>query len=183
MTGLDHQAVPDPVPHQAIPLPWAGDLFLLPPSPTQDYGVDTLRIRAVRLARPRRRLAARVLDTVIVLLGVLLFIILGEVTHVPVRGFVHVALVVWVLLYEPLLTTCYGGALGKLALGLRVVRNDDARRQPNFGMSFWRWVFTLGFRVIPFGFLVDSFWLLGDRPLYRCLHDMAARTLVIRVQR
>ncbi|HEU5420964.1 MAG TPA: RDD family protein [Streptosporangiaceae bacterium] len=93
-------------------------------------------------------------------------------------------LLVWLLsvvislAYYWLLTAFGGATLGKRAVGTRVVSASD-RTLVGLGAAAGRAaVFILG-PVIPFFGLVDNLFLLWD-PQRQCLHDKAARTLVVR---
>lgn len=81
--------------------------------------------------------------------------------------------------YEPVCTWRWGATVGKLAAGIRVVRFHSGVEWPTFGQSVGRFVVMMVMRFVPFGALLDSLWLLWDRPLYQCLHDKAAGTVVV----
>jgi uncharacterized RDD family membrane protein YckC len=83
------------------------------------------------------------------------------------------------VLYYWLLTGYWGTTIGKRALGAWVVSARDGSAV-SLRTSFLRaLVFVFGGEVIPMFFLLDNLWLTGDRR-WQCLHDKAARTLVVR---
>ena len=81
--------------------------------------------------------------------------------------------------YYWLLTGYWGTTFGKRAVGARVVRAADGS-PPGLRVSFLRAViFVAGGELLPVFFVIDSAWLVRDRRR-QCLHDKAARTLVVR---
>ncbi|WP_327409098.1 RDD family protein [Streptomyces sp. NBC_01281] len=84
------------------------------------------------------------------------------------------------LLYEWLMTGLVGGTLGKLAVGIRVVKADTGQK-PGLGASFIRWIIPLvGGIVCGIGQLVvylSPFWDKSGRQ--QGWHDKAASTMVI----
>lgn len=129
------------------------------------------------------RLGARILDT-LVLAAVAVPLIVAGVSlisdHSLVGGNLLIDLgVAWTLFFEPIMTTRYGGSAGKLAVGIRVVRQSDPMRPPNFGYSLLRWMLYLVLAITRIGGLLDVLWLLWDRPRRQCLHDKAGNTIVV----
>lgn len=83
------------------------------------------------------------------------------------------------VLYYWLLTGYWGTTIGKRSLGTWVVSASDGS-PVSLPVSFLRAVvFVLGGEVVPLFFLTDNLWLTTDRRR-QCLHDKAARTLVVR---
>lgn len=175
------------------PLPPTGPVYLPPEASPYDAHWDGTR--AVRvLAGPARRLGARLIDVVVDGIGfcVILSVFVGIAVAIdyekdepgPVAIFFMIlgglASLAWLLLYDALSTYRWGATPGKLAVGLRVVRSADGWRWPGFGMSLWRSVVPPLLGLLAVGGLLDSLWLLWDRPLYQCLHDKAAGTVVVR---
>ena len=81
--------------------------------------------------------------------------------------------------YYWLLTGYWGTTIGKRAAGARVVRAADGA-PPGLRVSFLRAViFVAGGELLPPFFVADSAWLVRDARR-QCLHDKAARTLVVR---
>jgi uncharacterized RDD family membrane protein YckC len=148
---------------------------------------------------PRRWLAALIDALVIIALAVLvlaLFRLIANVGPYPddpgllarLAGatLAFVVIVVVALLYAPtVMARTNGRTLGKLALRLRVVRVDG--EPMTFGRAALREagikvvLFTLIFGVITAGVLlvIDALWPLWDGER-RALHDMLARTRVVR---
>ncbi|WP_203673348.1 RDD family protein, partial [Streptomyces sp. SID13666] len=152
-----------------------------------------------------RRLAARLLDTMVVLavtgvaavpLGtaayrhlkdkvdearqtgetVTVWLIDGT-TGVQLAIVLGVALVAG-LLYEVLPTAKWGRTLGKKLFGLRVV-DIESQLAPGFGPSLRRWLTHTVLDALVVG-VVGLVWCMVDRPWRQCWHDKAARTFVAR---
>ncbi|SFB33424.1 Uncharacterized membrane protein YckC, RDD family [Amycolatopsis marina] len=166
-------------------------VFLPPSTPEGQHPDAPVPVRVI--ASPWRRLGARVLDFFILVIGAGLLAGLG-VALASLTGdlgepegsallllivFVSLA-VLFMLLYEVITTWKWGGTLGKLAVGVRVVRVADGHSFPSLGLSFGRFGIQLVLRAVPLGGLLDVLWLLWDRPLYQCLHDKVTSTVVIR---
>lgn len=168
-----------------------GPVFLPPSTPDGPRQDSDVPVRV--LSGPGRRLAARLLDTLIVLLGAGLIALLGvglaalvgDVDEPDAAATVFLIIfgvlaLLFLFLYEPITTWKWGGTLGKLALGIRVVLVTDGRSFPSLGLSFGRFLIQIVFRAVPLGGLLDVLWLLWDRPLYQCLHDKVVSTVVVR---
>lgn len=175
------------------PLPPTGPVYLPPEASVYDAHWDGTRAIRV-LAGPGRRLCARLLDGFISSVGfyVILLVFFGIAVAIdydqdepgPVAIFFMILggliALAWIFLYESMSTYRWGATVGKMAAGIRVVRVEDGWQWPTYGRAMWRNVLPvlLGFTII--GSLLDSLWLLWDRPRYECLHDKAARTVVVR---
>jgi uncharacterized RDD family membrane protein YckC len=74
-----------------------------------------------------------------------------------------------------------GQTFGKRMMKLQIVP-ADAGEQPSRAMFVRRWAIerVVG-GIVPFFIWVDGLWQLGDRPLQQCLHDKAARTVVVKI--
>ena len=143
------------------------------------------------LASPGRRLAARIIDVVIVFV---VAIVLGAMGIFGLAGaigagegilalFVGVALVLFplLLIYEPTLIALKGQTLGKMAMGIMVVRADDGG-VPGWGKAIGRWILPGLLSVIPavgwlLSLLVYISLLWDDRR--QGWHDKMATTVVI----
>lgn len=174
-------------------LPWApGDVYLtgrtivLPPIP---YGTQFPAPpgHLVQIfAGAGRRLVARIIDSLVLAVGAWVMAALFTVADLPtaITVFLAVVLGLALLCYEPVLTTLYGGGLGKLAVGIRVVRAHDTLRTPHFGFSLLRWLVYVAMGLVSdaliFPVFLDVLWQLWDRPYRQCLHDKAAATIVVR---
>ncbi|MFE7975327.1 RDD family protein [Streptomyces shenzhenensis] len=84
------------------------------------------------------------------------------------------------LLYEWLMTGLVGATLGKLAVGLRVVKADTGQK-PGMGSAFIRWIIPMvGGFVCGIGQLIvylSPFWDKSGRQ--QGWHDKAASTMVV----
>jgi uncharacterized RDD family membrane protein YckC len=162
-----------------------GTVILLPPSVRRGQ-IEPVPGKSVRvLASAGDRLWARFLDALVLFAGVVLLAVLGSISDAPSSGahiFMLTLVGLWALLYEPVMTTRYGGGLGKLAAGIRVVRSSDPRCGIGIGQSAWRYLAMSVLRVLPLVGLLDNLWLLWDRPLRQCLHDKLAATIVVRTR-
>jgi uncharacterized RDD family membrane protein YckC len=89
------------------------------------------------------------------------------------------------LAYEVILIGWRGATLGKMALGIRVQRADGTPGAPGFGVALIRWATMQLPGLIPFvgnvWGLIDPLWCLWDSRR-QCLHDKAARTIVVRAR-
>ncbi|MCK7622849.1 RDD family protein [Streptomyces sp. RS10V-4] len=144
---------------------------------------------AQALAVPGMRLLARFLDYLIT--GALIAgawvpttLWMGR-TFVPgdSRGVpVVLGLFAWSLLvglfFEPL-TMAMGGTLGKAICGLRVVRVETGRKL-GFGQALGRWLAYLGIGMVPVLGLIGVLSCLWNEPFRQCLHDRAAKTVVVK---
>lgn len=157
------------------------------------------------LAEPGRRLAARLLDGLL-LLGVLVVLCAIAIPvvapHVgpifprtpaypnrdvstPVPGFVWLYVVVFACAfatglvsigYETFATVRYGRTWGKAWMHLRPVRVDGSR--VTVGRALARSVIRVGVGVLSYIGLLDSLWCLWDDKR-QCLHDKVGDTIVI----
>lgn len=80
------------------------------------------------------------------------------------------------LLYEVLPTTKWGWTLGKKVCGLEV-RDIEGHHPPAFGASLRRWLVHSVLGLLAIG-VVNVAWCVFDRPWRQCWHDKAARTFV-----
>ena len=158
-----------------------------------------------RVASMGRRFGARVIDGLIlgVIYGVLAFAgIAGAVNSVndcdpnaadyttcvnnassdfaAKFGAIFGALAIHSLLYEWLMTGLVGATLGKMAVGLRVVKADTGQK-PGLGSAFIRWIIpVVGSFACGIGQLVvylSPFWDKSGRQ--QGWHDKAASTMVV----
>ncbi|MFE5023571.1 RDD family protein [Streptomyces sp. NPDC056656] len=158
---------------------------------------------SARPAGPGRRLAARLIDTVV--LGAVTAVAavpLGTkaVDHIDGKidaakasgrqstvwlldgttgaylGIVLAVLLVAGVLYEALPTAKWGRTLGKKVCGLQV-RDIEEHEAPTFGAALRRWLVYSVTGLLAIG-VVGVLWCLFDRPWRQCWHDKAARTFV-----
>ena len=138
----------------------------------------------VELARPIRRLGARILDTiVIVVVGLVLFIVSGGVDD---SGMSTVASVLLGLVigigYEVFQVAVWGQTIGKRMTGIKVI-NAAHGGVPGWGKATGRWAIPGLVALIPIvGPLLSLLCyvsLTWDR-VYQGWHDKVAGTLVIK---
>ncbi|MFB6835559.1 RDD family protein [Streptomyces sp. NPDC056361] len=174
--------------------------------PVEDVFQQAAREQAA--ARPAglgRRLAARLIDTVVLgaLVGAASFpFVTAALDHIDGKieaarqsgvtvqvwlvdsttavqfGIALAALFVLGVLYEALPTAKWGRTLGKKVCGLQV-RDIEGHQPPTFGKAFVRWFLYSVLGLLAIGVL-NVLWCLFDRPWRQCWHDKAARTFVAR---
>ncbi|MCQ4045982.1 RDD family protein [Streptantibioticus rubrisoli] len=144
------------------------------------------------LANPGQRLGGHALDFLFVFLGCvvigIVFLVIGRVTgrpgNEPEGGALLVchivAMLAWVVLYDPVQTVLWGRTLGKRCAGTRAVPLARPTERLGFGQALGRWLLDLTMTLVPFLGLLNALWLLWDRPYYQCLHDKVVQTAVIR---
>ncbi|WP_371652959.1 MULTISPECIES: RDD family protein [unclassified Streptomyces] len=162
--------------------------------------------RAQAAARPAglgRRLAARLVDTVVLggavaglavplwikgadhiqekidaakLSGETVTVYLLDATTAGYLAIVLGAFLLLGLLYEALPTAKWGRTLGKRLLRVQV-RDLESHEPPAFGAALRRWLVYGVLGVLAVG-VVNVVWCLFDRPWRQCWHDKAARTFV-----
>ena len=172
--------------------------------PVEDiFQAAARRQAAARPAALGKRLAARLLDTVVLaavtavaavplgtkavdhvnekidearLSGQTVTVWLLDGTTSLYLGIILAVLLVFGVLYEVLPTAKWGRTLGKKLLGLEV-RDIEAHEPPSFGGALRRWLVY----SVP-GLLgvcvVGVVWGVFDRPWHQCWHDKAAGTFV-----
>jgi uncharacterized RDD family membrane protein YckC len=143
------------------------------------------------LATPLQRFLARLIDTVVLLvIDVVVsdLLIGGDVRHpgdVPYGRQVLVGMLTFVLYfaYEGTMTAARGQTLGKLALRIRAARLSDGAVPGPAGWTRAAMYALPGILTViligPLFWLLNSLWCLWDRPYRQCLHDKAARTVVV----
>lgn len=86
--------------------------------------------------------------------------------------------------YHILMVHYRGQTVGKMALGIKVVQIEDGAL-PSWDRAAIRWAVPVLFAWIPLvgglAQLLDYLWMLWD-PQRQCVHDKAARTIVIRLR-
>ncbi|MBE8469472.1 RDD family protein [Streptomyces justiciae] len=157
-------------------------------------------------ARPAglgKRLAARLLDTVVVLgvtaaaavplgtkaldhvdekidaaklSGETVTVWLLDGTTSTYLGIILAVLLLFGVLYEALPTAKWGRTLGKKLLGLEV-RDIEGGEPPSFGAALRRWLVYSVPGLLAIG-VVGVVWGLFDKPWRQCWHDKAAHTFV-----
>jgi len=167
------------------------------------FAAAALRQAAARPAGLGKRLAARLVDTVVLaavtavaavplgtkaldhvdekieaakLSGRTVTVWLLDGTTSVYLGIILAVLLVAGGLYEVLPTARWGRTLGKKLFGLEV-RDIEAHEPPEYGAAVRRWLVYSVPGVLVVG-VVGVLWCLFDRPWHQCLHDKAARTFV-----
>ena len=168
-----------------------------PPPPGSPYGGGPNAQQAADplagmppLANRGKRLLARIIDALIIFipLGVILGFAFGGYDYdTTMRGFWQdlVATLVY-FAYEGYMLTTRGQTLGKMAMHIRVAILDNGAIPA--GQVGWTRaaVYSLPPIVPCCGavfWLVNVLWCLWDRPYHQCLHDKAARTVVVEAER
>ena len=181
---------------------WAGTPGYTSPAPPGAGGPQPAAVAARTAGRPVlsgwwRRVAAQVIDAVIITAGaaVLLAVLAAAGLSADSDGGVAAAIVASLLaivaytivafLYAPyLMARTDGKTIGRMAVGIRVIRADGGRM--TFGFAMLREVLVKSLLVgvvasATFGlaWLLDVLWPLWDEE-NRALHDMVVNTRVIR---
>ncbi|MGV9451093.1 RDD family protein [Streptomyces sp. NPDC003635] len=172
--------------------------------PVEDpFQAAARRQAAARPASLGKRLAARLLDTVVLLAvtavaavplgtkaidhvdekidaaklsGETVTVWLLDATTSVYLGIILGVLLLFGALYEALPTAKWGRTLGKKLLGLEV-RDIEGHEPPTFGGALRRWLVYSVPGLLVIG-VVGVLWCLFDRPWRQCWHDKAAHTFV-----
>jgi uncharacterized RDD family membrane protein YckC len=172
--------------------------------PVEDvFQAAARRQAAARPAGLGRRLAARLLDTLVLgavtaaaavplgaraadhvsgkldearLSGETVTVWLLDGTTGLYLGIVLAVLLLTGVLYEALPTARWGRTLGKRLLGLQV-RDIEGHEPPSFAVALRRWLVYCVPGLLVVG-VVGVVWCLFDRPWRQCWHDKAAHTFV-----
>ncbi|MFG2137110.1 RDD family protein [Streptomyces sp. NPDC048650] len=143
------------------------------------------------LANRGRRLVARIIDAIIIGVPVTLIMnaIVGWVNYTSTssvetskQATVSGVTMLAYLLYEGLMLTSRGQTVGKMAMKIRVAMLSNGAIPA--GQAGWirAAVYTLPEIVPCCGFvfwLVNVLWCTWDKPYQQCLHDKAAKTVVV----
>ncbi|MFJ8631765.1 RDD family protein [Streptomyces sp. NPDC093568] len=167
------------------------------------FQAAAMRQAAARPANLGKRLAARLLDTVVLaavtavaavplggkaldhvnekidaakLSGETVTVWLLDGTTSVYFGIILAVLLVFGVLYEALPTAKWGRTLGKKLLGLEV-RDIEGHEPPQFGAAVRRWLVYSVPGLLIVG-VVGVLWCVFDRPWRQCWHDKAAHTFV-----
>ncbi|MFC5217473.1 RDD family protein [Streptomyces coerulescens] len=172
--------------------------------PTLDpFQAAAMRQAAARPANLGKRLAARLLDTVVLaavtavaavplgtkamdhvnekidtakLSGETVTVWLLDGTTSVYLGVILAVLLLFGVVYEALPTAKWGRTLGKKVLGLEV-RDIEGHEPPEFGAALRRWLVYSVPGLLVIG-VVGVLWCVFDRPWHQCWHDKAAHTFV-----
>ncbi|MFE6481388.1 RDD family protein [Streptomyces sp. NPDC057757] len=191
-----HRLAGDPAAEGQPVAPWK--------PPVEDiFTAAARRQSATRPAGLGRRLAARLVDTVVVagvtgvaavplgtkavdhvdakidaakLSGETVTVWLLDGTTAGYLGIVLAVLLVFGALYDALPTSRWGRTLGKKLCGIEV-RDIEGHEPPSFGSALRRWLVYAVTGVLGVGVL-GVLWCLFDKPWRQCWHDKAAHTFV-----
>ncbi|GAU67982.1 hypothetical protein SSP35_06_00650 [Streptomyces sp. NBRC 110611] len=146
------------------------------------------------LANRGRRLVARIIDAILigVPVSVIMTLIIGGVDYLStsnaeagkqttVSGVTMLAY----LVYEGLTLAHRGQTVGKMAMGIRVAMLSNGSVPTAQAAWIRAAVYTLPEIVPCCGFLfwlVNVLWCTWDKPYQQCLHDKAAKTVVVSTQ-
>jgi uncharacterized RDD family membrane protein YckC len=151
----------------------------------------------VKVATIGSRALARIIDSVILyaIVGILYFVFIGGAAAATNDGtvsngetagilggffaFIGISVLITIL-YELLLTAFKGQTVGKMVMGIKVVRSADGQ-VPGFGPAFMRWLLPMigAFLCYVGAILVYLSPLFDSSGRVQGWHDKAANTLVI----
>ncbi|MEU8784633.1 RDD family protein [Streptomyces sp. NPDC048637] len=165
--------------------PYAGDPY------GGQYGVADPLAGMPPLANRGRRLVARIIDAIIVgvPVWVIMTLIVGGVDYFSTsseqagrQSTVSGVTMVAYLIYEGLMISSRGQTVGKMTMKIRVAMLSDGAIPT--GQASWvrAAVYTLPEIVPCCGFifwLINVLWCTWDKPYQQCLHDKAAKTVVV----
>ncbi|OIV37430.1 hypothetical protein BIV57_11115 [Mangrovactinospora gilvigrisea] len=147
-----------------------------------------------------RRLGARAVDFVLV------FLVVGQLitgliwgfhtssvdpaSHAPKAQLLAAALIQvgLAVVYETAMFAKWGQTLGKMLFDVRIARRDREAEIPGVGVALLRACVYYVPYLLAAGLIGIAFWLLNglwqtwDKPYRQCLHDKAARTVVVRAR-
>lgn len=137
---------------------------------------EQLKDDAVRRAYLWRRIFAFLIDYVVISIGVNIVFIGGSMMYIPIMEIMKIMYLVSliaIILYFPLMWRFWGATVGKLALGLKIVRLDGSPlRLRDAIVRFVVWAVTS---------VLGLFWAGWDKQR-RSLYDKAAGTTIVYVR-
>ncbi|MFH8409434.1 RDD family protein [Streptomyces sp. NPDC018019] len=179
-----------PPPGGPPPPPYGGDPYGGNPYGGQ-YGAADPLAGMPPLAGRGRRLVARIIDWIIVCVpvGLIMSAVVGgfdywttDGTDTGRQASVSFVTMLVYLVYEGLMLTSRGQTVGKMVMKIRVGMLENGAVPA--GQAGWvrAAVYTLPEIVPCCGFifwLVNVLWCTWDKPYQQCLHDKAAKTVVV----
>jgi uncharacterized RDD family membrane protein YckC len=143
------------------------------------------------LATLRQRLAARLIDVVIVTLPLVvvtasyLEVVDGQVTVNELPAWLLLVQFAIAVLYETVMLAVWGRTVGKWVMGLRVARYSDGAT-PDVARAAQRTVLPNLFTVVALPVVAVGQWVVygssAFHPLFRGWHDRYAGTIVVRTR-
>ncbi|WP_030614386.1 RDD family protein [Streptomyces sclerotialus] len=141
------------------------------------------------LAGRGRRLVARIIDGILigVPVGLIMWFIVGGVDYTAAnesgkQSVVSGVTMLAYLIYEGVMLTSRGQTVGKMAMKIRVAMLENGSIPTAQAGWVRAAVYTLP-EVIPccgtIFWLLNVLWCTWDKPYQQCLHDKAARTVVV----
>lgn len=154
-----------------------------PPGPVGPWAAPPQRLPARDpFASLGRRVVAYLLDSVLMSVLLVVITVVGTVSGSEGASWTF-ALVGWVAvlaLYWYVPTSRSGRTVGKLALGIRVVRADDLVSPPGYGYGAVRCLVETCLGLVPLGNLINLVVAGTDTTERRAVHDRAAGTRVVK---
>ncbi|MCZ2523384.1 RDD family protein [Streptomyces sp. HB2AG] len=147
-----------------------------------DFGGPPLPPGMPRPAGSGWRLLARVVDSLLVgfVGSLVLWTVLGFPDYGSAPGLLYSGLVALLyLVYEGVMLSRDGQTVGKKLVRIRVAMLADGSSPPASAAWLRAGVYSLGAWVCCIFWLLDVLWHLWDKPYRQCLHDKAARTVVV----
>ncbi|HAY67411.1 MAG: RDD family protein [Acidimicrobiaceae bacterium] len=171
---------------------WDGVAWQGGPQPIQDAPAAAgggMTAHGQRLATAGQRIGARLIDTVIMV--IIVIAILAAIFGSGIGEFNAGVLILGIAFsfaYEAAMVALKGGSLGKLILGLAVVREDSGLTPPGWEPAIMRWIPGLAGNVPVIGplislvvFVLSLIWLFND-PKRQTVYDRIAKTQVIQTK-
>lgn len=170
---------------------WNGVAWQGEPQPIQGAAAPNTGVtpHGQTLATAGQRIGARLIDVVIQIgIGVVVIAaIIGSGVGEFSIGALFVS-VVFGFLYEATMVALKGGSLGKLILGLAVVREENGETPPGWEPALMRWIPSLvglvpiiGLLISLVVFVLSLVWLFND-PKRQTVYDRIAKTMVIQTK-
>jgi uncharacterized RDD family membrane protein YckC len=141
-------------------------------------------------AEPAQRLVARIVDTLVVALPVVL-VARATLPLVTAEVVASIGLAALLVVYDSVQHARWGQTLGKRLTGIRVVPESGEDSRPSPSQALLRgavYALPIAARSVPFfGVVAGIFWvanvgLLLERPRRQALHDRLAGTTVVSIR-
>jgi uncharacterized RDD family membrane protein YckC len=142
------------------------------------------------VAEPAQRLVARIVDTALVALPVVL-VTRATLPRVTAEIVASIGLAFLLVVYDSVQHACWGQTLGKRLTGIRVLPVSGEGPRPSPSQALMRgavYALPIAARSVPvLSVLAGAFWvanvgLLLERPRRQALHDRLAGTMVVSIR-